>query len=626
MRSLFACCLLVCAVLASTLACAGDAVLAKAYFEDVSAQMRLEDVQSQPLTPFTGALSKGYKASAFWVKLVVQGHDDAGHASDPTRYVVRVQPSFLDEIALYDPNVRGTVPQWAGDLHPVEAGGYQSLNHNFLITLTPQARTIWIRLKTNSTSNLAVEVLPLDEAMNRDRQQDTVIGFFVSALFIFLVWALVYGFSVQDPLAKVLIISQGITLVHALTLWGYARLWFADQASPAALDTATSLLVLLSGSSFLWFHLRFILEFSPPRSMVRVLKVLLALLPVELVLFALGEVRHALQLNMIMGLLAPPSMVITALMCRAWHPQQQGEQRPVFSKLMLVGFYGVMNVMALALTLQALGVTENSSAIATGPLFGLFSGLVLITTLQLRSRRLQKVSADLQMKWQLAEQNASHEKRQREEQSRFMGMLTHELKTPLGVLLMAINATAPSQAMRARAKRAITDMNGVVERCALVDKLEEGSLSQDQERFDFYAEVAQVMHGLESDALLLAACDGPIVVFADRQLVHVVLKNLMENALKYAAPNSTVQMQVDTLRLEQGTAMARFSIANTPGDSGWPDTEKLFSKYYRSAGAHRTTGSGLGLHLSKHVAVYLGGRLRYTPDTQLVRFEFCLPV
>jgi signal transduction histidine kinase len=85
-------------------------------------------------------------------------------------------------------------------------------------------------------------------------------------------------------------------------------------------------------------------------------------------------------------------------------------------------------------------------------------------------------------------------------------------------------------------------------------------------------------------------------------------------------------MQVGTQSCEQGTAMACFSIANTPGDSGWPDTDKLFSKYYRSAGAHRTTGSGLGLHLSKNVAVYLGGNLRYTPDTQHVRFEFCLPV
>jgi signal transduction histidine kinase len=169
-------------------------------------------------------------------------------------------------------------------------------------------------------------------------------------------------------------------------------------------------------------------------------------------------------------------------------------------------------------------------------------------------------------------------------------------------------------------------MNGVIERCALVDKLEEGSLSQDQERFDFYAEVQQVMHSLESDALVLAACDAPLSVFTDRQLVHVVLKNLMENALKYAATHSTVQMRVDTLHTEQGTAMARFSIANAPGDSGWPDADKIFSKYYRSAGAHRTTGSGLGLHLSKHVAVYLGGDLHYAPDTQAVRFEFCLPL
>jgi signal transduction histidine kinase len=442
MRLLVACCLWLSAVLASTLAYAGDAVVAKAYFEDASAQMRLEEVQNQTLTPFTGALSKGYTASAFWVRLVVQGQEGDAHAANPGRYVVRVQPSFVDEIALYDPSVRGDLAQWAGDLHPVEPGGYQSLNHNFLITLTPQARTIWIRLKTSSTSNLAVEVLPLDEAMNRDRQQDTVIGFFVSALFIFWVWALVYGYSVQDPLAKVLIISQAVTLVHALTLWGYARLWLADLVSPAALDSATNLFVLLSASSFLWFHIRFMSEFSPPQSLMRVLKLLLALLPIELALFALGDVRHALQLNMLMGLLAPPCLVIAALRCRAWHldpSDQQGKPPLVFSKPMLVGFYGVMNLMAVVLTLQALGITDNKTPIATGPLFGLFSGLVLITTLQLRARRIQQASADMELKLQLAQQDAAQEKRQREEQSRFMGMLTHELKTPLGVLLMAIN-------------------------------------------------------------------------------------------------------------------------------------------------------------------------------------------
>ena len=614
-------------LLSTSLTLASDAVLAKAYFEDASNQMRLEDVQKQPFTPFTGALSKGYTKSAFWVRLVVQGKEQATHQTEEARYVVRVQPSFLDEIALYDPSLLGDEPKLAGDLHPPEPEGYQSLNHNFLITLSPEARVIWIRLKTTSTSNLAVEVLPLHEAMNRDQQQNAVMGAFVSALFIFLVWAIVYGYSGQDPLAKVLTISQGITLVHALTLWGYTRLWFSDQFSPATFDTATSLLVLLSSSSFLWFHIRFISEFSPPRSMMWVLKILLALLPIELLLFAFGEVRLSLQFNMTMGFLGPPSLVITALGCRVWSERQQDELPPVFSKLMLVGFYGVMNAMALVLTLQALGITgNNKTPISTGPLFGLFSGLVLITTLQLRSRRIQQANAIMEMKLQLAQQDAAQEKRQREEQSRFMGMLTHELKTPLGVLLMAINATAPSLAMRARAKRAITDMNGVIERCALVDKLEEGSLTQDQEHFDFYAEVQQVMHGLESTALVLAARDAPIAVFADRQLVHVVLKNLMENALKYTAANSTVHMQVDTVVCEHGTHMARFSISNTPGDSGWPDPDRMFSKYYRSAGAHRTTGSGLGLHLSKHVAVYLGGDLLYVPYQQLVRFEFCLPV
>jgi signal transduction histidine kinase len=66
-------------------------------------------------------------------------------------------------------------------------------------------------------------------------------------------------------------------------------------------------------------------------------------------------------------------------------------------------------------------------------------------------------------------------------------------------------------------------------------------------------------------------------------------------------------------------------ISNLPGPSGWPDVDKIFAKYYRSGGAQRRSGTGLGLYLSRSMAERLGGTLRYIPDQQNIRFELWLP-
>jgi signal transduction histidine kinase len=204
-------------------------------------------------------------------------------------------------------------------------------------------------------------------------------------------------------------------------------------------------------------------------------------------------------------------------------------------------------------------------------------------------------------------------------------MLTHELKTPLGVVLMSISSAVQSTAMKNRAKRAIKDINEVLERCVWVDQVEEGTLSKSKEHFDVLKELEDVMKSFDSEKRLHTSSEASIEVYADRQLVGVVWKNLLDNALKYSPKDSQVRVSVIRTTWDGGEGVC-FEVGNLPGEAGWPDPERLFSKYYRSAGSHHSTGSGLGVHLSRQIARYLGGDLTYVPDDQYVRFQFCLPV
>ncbi|MGI9134890.1 MAG: sensor histidine kinase [Rhodoferax sp.] len=106
----------------------------------------------------------------------------------------------------------------------------------------------------------------------------------------------------------------------------------------------------------------------------------------------------------------------------------------------------------------------------------------------------------------------------------------------------------------------------------------------------------------------------------DANLVQIILTNLIENALKYSAPASPVDV---ALALDAANPQdALITVANSVGVAGRPDTQQLFEKYYRASGASSHTGSGLGLHLSRHMARRLGGDLQYIAGAE--RIEFCL--
>jgi len=615
---------LACLVLCAAPVWADDVVVQRAYFEDPSNQLTLQEVQSQTLTPYRGVLTRGFSASAFWIRLTIAPSHEKREALFEQHYLVRVLPHYLDEIALYDPAMGQVKPRFAGDRHGSDSAGYTSLNHNFVIERSNQPRDIWLRLKTSSSNSISIRVLPIEEALVLDQQQDVATGLIIAALVLFWMWSLIYWWRSREPIAVALVISQGLSVLYATTLWGYWRLWFGDLLTPEVIDTLSVLFIVSSGNAFLWFHIRFLTEFDPSLWGLRLLRAVLLAFPLELLFFGLGETRWGLQLNIWMALFTTPALLGVALTAKVWQSLKPGQAMPVFSKSYLIAFYVLLNLFLFLLALPTLP-RRTEFGIASGPIFGFFSGLVVVVTLQLRARSIQKANAEMQLSLQLSEQEVTHERQQREAQSRFMGMLTHELKTPLGVLLMAISSSDPSQAMRARAKRAIQDMNNVIERCVLVDKLEEGSLSQVVEDFDAVQALHEVVQGFDSDRLQMRLDATQVPLHTDRQLVGVVLKNLVENALKYSPKDSAVQVHVwrDTVSAPH-TLHVR--VSNLPGDAGWPDPERLFSKYYRSAGSHRSTGSGLGLHLSKQIAMYLGGDVVYVSDAQQVRFELCLPV
>ena len=615
-------------------ALANDAIMERAYLEDPSNALQINDVKggafANQFNPYTGPLNRGYSKSAIWLKLTLRPFETAHANATPQlphpdhRYVLRIQPSYLDEIALFEAENTPTGPRLTGDRHPDLNQTYRSLNHNFVIQASSQPQTVWLRLKTSSTSLIHVEALTMEQTIAKDALQYLMMGCFIGFLFLFFCWAGVHWLDHREPMMGVLAVNQFIALAFSLAILGYNRFIWGHQIPAEWLDTSTSVLSLLAAASSIYFNSQFLKEFAPPPFGQRLMMGMVAMLPVELMLLASGHRLAAMQLNMLMVTLAPVCFMVIALNCRAWTLPQPTP--PVFSKTMLVGFYSLSLLLLMGFALPSLGLIPSTEmALQTNSIYGLVTGLILIVTLQLRSRRQQKAHLEAQKNLEMAQQQVAQETKQREDQVQFMAMLTHELKTPLSIVRMALGADASSQKIKTRADQAIQDMSNVIDRCAWIDRLHEREFAVTKSGFDLIEELDRIIfisnaQGRIQQVSTIASCP----VASDVRMVGTLMSNLIDNALKYAQPDSPIDVRV-VPKLQDQSPHVAVEIASRPGLCGWPEATKVFEKYYRSPGARRQTGSGLGLYQAAHIAQQLGGKMRYVPDENYVRFQLCLP-
>lgn len=197
-----------------------------------------------------------------------------------------------------------------------------------------------------------------------------------------------------------------------------------------------------------------------------------------------------------------------------------------------------------------------------------------------------------------------------------LDMLIHEVRNPLALIQLsarniASGRIAPGdaqQAALARIERAVLDIAAVLDRCVETDQLERGGLQARAQPEDAAACLRDWLDLHPDAARIDASLPDRLDAAIDADLWLAMVRNLVDNALKYAPPGAQV-----TLRLDALDGMLRVEVANPPGSAGRPDPARLFSKYYRAAAAAAFSGTGLGLYWVAQLSARLGGALQHLP-------------
>ncbi|MEZ4777090.1 MAG: HAMP domain-containing sensor histidine kinase [Bacteroidia bacterium] len=209
----------------------------------------------------------------------------------------------------------------------------------------------------------------------------------------------------------------------------------------------------------------------------------------------------------------------------------------------------------------------------------------------------------------------------------FLGEVSHELKTPIfavqGFIHTLIDGAMNDEKVRVKfLKKAMKNadrLSNLVEDLLIITQAESGEMDMKIRKFPIYELVRDVMDSLEYKFNkkgrtityhIISNNNEEVMVLADRERIHQVLSNLVDNAVKYGDAGGTGNGEVRIILTNSGDKMYISVADDGPGIEA-EHLEKIFRRFYRvdKSRSREKGGTGLGLAICKHLIKMHGEQL-----------------
>ena len=210
--------------------------------------------------------------------------------------------------------------------------------------------------------------------------------------------------------------------------------------------------------------------------------------------------------------------------------------------------------------------------------------------------------------------------------------IAHDLRTPITRARARLEDAARNARtegdLHAAIERAQADLDGIVsvfQALLRIAEIEAGARRSAFARVDLgplLFDLAELYTAAAEERGQVLAQDIPPILpaFGDRDMLQQAVANLLDNALKFSPPGSTI-------RLAAGAAGRMLEISVADQGPGIPEADRARAteRFFRGESARSTPGSGLGLSLVQAVALLHGGTLRLEDARPGLRAVIAIP-
>lgn len=218
----------------------------------------------------------------------------------------------------------------------------------------------------------------------------------------------------------------------------------------------------------------------------------------------------------------------------------------------------------------------------------------------------------------------------------FIGIASHELKTPLtvtkGYMQLIEGMTLQSGFTSiipfiGKANAALERLNNLISDLLDVTKIQHGKLQFKFADFDFNELVAETTEYIQqtspSHTLRTHYGNQIKMIEGDRERLRLVLLNLLSNAVKYSAEKTTVDVEIKNTKKD-----IMVKVSDTGIGIARADLSKVFDRFYRAQNADANyQGLGIGLFLAAEIIRNHKGNIwAESEEGKGSNFYFSLPV
>ena len=219
--------------------------------------------------------------------------------------------------------------------------------------------------------------------------------------------------------------------------------------------------------------------------------------------------------------------------------------------------------------------------------------------------------------------------------NKLLSIISHDLRSPISTLKGFVDllkdANLPPDKIRyfsAQMGDSLKETSNMLDNLLFWARTQMDGLKVDARPFDLVPILEQNRRLAISRAqkkkitVLTAGMDTPVMAYADEVMIDMVIRNLVDNAIKFSREG-------DTIRLSVGSTPDGVSVTISDTGLGIPleDQHRIFTSIsYSTTGTSREKGSGLGLSLCKEMIDNNGGKIWFDSEPgKGTSFTFTLP-